>query len=220
MNDASNLAEVMPFPVPAPAESVDLDERAEAYHRDAILRTRVAYFEANCPRAYKEFDPSHPTIQRNRACIDAVTGWRAGPLGILASGETSLGKTRSMFALCKRLLCEDCKDVAIWHAKDWFTELQGNVRYGQDEAAAFVKRTAERPILFIDDYGQEALLRNREEWATGWFFRLLDLRIGNRLPLLMTTNMSAKQMAEGSRDITGHPLVRRLLELAEPVKFQ
>jgi len=205
--------------IPAPTEDIDLDARGEAYRADAILRDRRSYFAANCPRAYLDFDPDFPAIQRNRPQINQVGKWQFGAVGILASGETALGKTRSMFALCRRLMCDEGRDVAIWHAKDWFSELQANVRYGNDEAASFVKRTAERPILFIDDYGQEAILRNREEWATGWFFRMLDMRIGNQLPVLMTTNLTARQMAEGGRDVTGSPLVRRLLELAEPVKF-
>jgi len=205
--------------MPAPTEAIDLDARAEAFYADAVLRTRTLYFEGNCPRDFREFDADRPEIQINREQINRVMAWKPAQLGILASGETGRGKTRSMFALCKRLLCEEGKDVAIWHAKDFFAELEGNVRFGRDEAGDFVRRVAMRPILFIDDYGQEAVAANKQEWATGWFFRLLDIRIGNRLPLLMTTNMTAKQMAAGARDITSDPLIRRLLELAEPIKF-
>lgn len=213
------LAASMPAEIPPPSEPIDLDARAEEFRADAIMRTRRLYFEGNCPPDFREFNPDRPEIQANRAQINSVLAWRVNPRGILASGETGRAKTRSMFALCKRLLCEEGKDVAMWHAKDFFAELESNVRYGRDEAGCFVRRLAERSVLFIDDYGQEAVATNKQEWATGWFFRLLDLRIGNRLPLLMTTNMTAKQMAAGARDITGDPLIRRLLELAEPVKF-
>lgn len=124
-----------------------------------------------------------------------------------------------MFALCRRLLCEEGRDVGIWHAQDFFSALQGEIRYGRDEADGFIKRIAARRVLFIDDYGQQAVQSNREEWARGWFFRLLDLRVSAGLPLLMTTNLSAGQLASDSTDIKGDPLLRRLLDLAEPVKF-
>ena len=219
--DCKNLSDLTA--IAAPSEPIDLDARGEAYLQDAILQSRRAYFHSNCPRAYLDFDPSHKEIQQNRAQIDRVLAWRyetCDGRGILASGPTRRGKTRAMYALCKRLLCEEGRDVGMWHAKDWFTELQSCVRYGHDEAGSFVKRTAERRILFFDDYGQEAILRNREDWATGWFFRLLDLRIGNRLPVLMTTNLTSQQMADNTSDVTSDPLVRRLIDCAKPEKFQ
>lgn len=220
--DEQTLAEILALPTnPTPATLEEIEARADSYTLDAILRTRRDYFAANCPRDYHEFDQCRPELQANRAQIEQVMAWNPTTgKGIVASGETGRGKTRSMFALCKRLLCDEGKDVAIWHAKDWFYELESNMRYGKDEAGDFVKRTAARPILFIDDYGQEAVTANRQDWAQGWFFRLLDLRIGNRLPLLITTNLTAKQMAESSRDIAAHPLIRRILEIAEPIKFQ
>ena len=124
-----------------------------------------------------------------------------------------------MFALCKRLIQDEAKEVAIWPAKKFFYQLESNVRYGHDEAGEFIKCVAHKKILFIDDYGQESVLANKQDWATGWFFRLLDIRIGARLPLLMTTNMTAKQMTEGASDLSGNPFIRRVLELSKPIKF-
>lgn len=216
--DAISLADALPF-AGAPDPSLDLDARADRFKWDAILETRRAYFYARCPADYVSFNPEHENIQANRAQIERILAWKHNAKGLIASGPTGEGKTRAMYALCKRLLCEEGRDVAIWHAQDFFAELQANVRFGRDEAGDFVKRQASRAVLFIDDYGQEALQANREEWAQGWFFRLLDLRIGNRLPLLMTTNLTAAQMANSQRAISSDPMIRRLLELTEPVKF-
>jgi len=223
MTDEEIISKILCGEIPATAApQADIEARADSYLADAIARTRRDYFFANCPKDYREFDICRPELQGNRAQLARLLSWRPNEgegKGLIASGETGRGKTRAMFALCRRLLCEEARDVAIWHAKDWFFELEQNLRYGKDEASDFVRRTAARKILFIDDYGQEAIAANRQEWAQGWFFRLLDLRIGNRLPLLITTNLGAKQMAEGSREISAHPLIRRILELAEPIKF-
>lgn len=218
MNRTEHIADLLPALVaPAP---VDLEKRGAAYRQEALRRDRLAYFETRCPVEYRDFDPDHPAIQANRAEIDRVLSWQFGRVGILASGRTNLGKTRAMFALCRRLLCDELVDVGIWHAQDFFSELQQQVRWGRDEAADFVKRQAARPVLFIDDFGQEALAANRQEWAHGWFFRLLDLRIGSGLPLLLTTNFSARDFCESSGEIRSNPFVRRLLDVAEPVLFR
>ena len=225
---ASDISLAMPvYPV---GEPVDIDARAADFMADAILRARRQYWFDRTPFAYRaanttpaapdhNFDISHSTIQRNRAQLEQIVGWKYASKGLLASGPTNLGKTRAMYALCHRLLCEESRDVGIWHAQDFFSALQAEIKYGRDEAEGFVKRQAARPVLFIDDYGQEAVQSNRQDWAQGWFFRLLDLRIGNGLPLLMTSNLTARQMADGARDVASDPMVRRLLDVCEPIKF-
>lgn len=217
--DATALSDAMPDALALGAE-IDMDARAEAYRLDAIIRTRTEYFRANCPPAYREFDPQHPSIQRNRAQIDRILAWKVGPKGLLAAGKTNVGKTRAMFARCQRLLCEEAVDVGIWQAQDFFAALQGEVRFGRDEAEAFVRRVAARRVLFIDDFGQHAVQASREEWAMGWFFRLLDLRVGNGLPLLMTTNLRATDIAGTESDLKQNALLRRLQDLAEPLRFE
>jgi len=204
-------------------EQIDFDARGVAYAQAAILESRQAYFAARCPKQYVDFNPDHEAIQANRAQIDQVLDWKFGTKGILAAGPTRRGKTRAMFALCRRLLCEEARDVAIWHAQDFFAELQMQVRFGRDEAGDFIKRQANRSVLFIDDYGQEAVKANAEDWAQGWFMRLLDMRVGLGLPVLLTTNLSARQLS-GDFSGTDHalaanPMLRRMLDLAEPIKF-
>lgn len=211
-------------------DEIDMEQRARDYAREAIMRTRRAYWHHATPSAYRapdstpenprhNFNVDHPTIQANRAALETVLGWKFGRQGILASGKTSRGKTRAMYALCHRLACEEGIDVAIWPAQEFFAALQAEVRYQRDDAAEFIRRQAQRPVLFIDDYGQEALLQSRAEWSQGWFFRLIDRRMENGLPLLMTTNMNAKQMLAKEDKIGGDPFIRRLLEVATPLKF-
>jgi DNA replication protein DnaC len=216
--EGTPVAALLDFP--APVEPVDMDARAAEYAAQMRRNDLCAYFRANTPPSMQaDFDATRPELQANAAQIAKILGWQYGTRGIVASGPTNRAKTRAMFALCRRLLCEESRSVGIWHAQDLFSEIQSCVRFGRDEAGDFIKRLAAKPVLFIDDYGQEALQSNKQEWAQGWFFRLLDLRMGAGLPLLLTTNLTAAEMADGARDISGHPLIRRLLELAEPVKF-
>jgi len=54
------------------------------------------------------------------------------------------------------------------------------------------------------------------------FFRMLDLRLGARpaRPLIITTNLTAAQIAAGQAGVRADPLLRRLLDLCEVVKFK
>lgn len=216
---AATLAEVLPPEIQAPAEPVDLEARGEAYLVDSIVATRRAYFETNCPPEYRDFDADWPDLQPYREQINAVLAWKLGKKGLLLSGPSRRGKTRSAYALCRRLLCDEAKDVAIWQAHDFFSALQECVRFGRDEAEGFVRRQAHRRVFFLDDYGQHAAIASRAEWAEAWFFRFLDLRIGLGLPLIVTTNLTAAQMSQASTDTRANPIVARFLELAEPIKF-
>lgn len=213
------ITEIIGSELFAADNGIDLDQRGRDYHKKAMDDHRNDYFKANCPIDYLKFDLEHPKLQTNRKQIEEILNWQENPVGILATGLSGKGKTRSMFALCKRMICDEAKEVAIWPAKEFFYQLESNVRYGRDEAGEFIKRVANKKILFIDDYGQESVLANKQDWATGWFFKLLDIRVGNRLPLLMTTNLNAEQIALRSQNTTGAPLLRRLIESSKPIKF-
>ena len=156
----------------------------------------------------------------NRAQIERVLAHQVGAKGLLLTGKTGRGKTRSMWSLMRRLACEEARDIRYFHAGDWFATLQGCLSYGRDDARGWVDAVARRPIVFVDDLGQEAIQTARSEWAMSWFMRFLDIRVSERLPLYVTTNLDAQGIAErGASSVRGDPMVRRLIEICEPIKF-
>ena len=207
---ASLLTGVVPegfSATPFDGEAATLAFLADARKRDAIAR-----FESAVPPAMRESDWAHAAMAPNRAQV--------GAKGLLLSGRTGRGKTRSMWALMRRLAHEEARDIRYFHAGDWFAQLQGCLNYGRDDARGWVDAVARRPIVFIDDLGQEAIATARSEWAMSWFMRFLDIRVSERLPLYVTTNLDAQGIAErGASSVRGDPMVRRLIEICEPVKF-
>jgi DNA replication protein DnaC len=191
--------------------------------RRRIKQARTELWHRTCPSEYRESDWNHPRLAPWKAQIERVLAWQPvqGGKGLLLSGPTGRGKTRSLWALLKRLQCDDARDVGVWKAVDWFAALSRHLNYGRDDAAGFVRACAQRTILVIDDLGQEAVDRSREGWSRAWFFDLLDTRLSEGRHTLITTNLSANRIAgDGAGDdIRGEPLVRRLIELCEVVHF-
>jgi len=88
-------------------------------------------------------------------------------------------------------------------------------------ALPWIRKQAAYDIFFLDDLGQEAVVRSKEDWAMGWFFRFLDMRRAKGLPLICTTNLSATQICGSSKssEIRTDPLLCRLLDLCDMVHF-
>jgi DNA replication protein DnaC len=215
---ASLLAGVVPegfLGTPFDGEAASLAFLAEARKRDAIAR-----FDSAVPPAMRESDWGHAGMIANRVQIERVLAHQVGAKGLLLSGRTGRGKTRSMWALMRRLAHDEARDIRYFHAGDWFATLQGCLNYGRDDARGWVDAVARRPVVYIDDLGQEAIQTARSEWAMSWFMRFLDIRVSERLPLYVTTNLDAQGIAErGASSVRGDPMVRRLIEICEPIKF-
>jgi len=200
---------------PFDGEAASAHFLAEARKRDAIAR-----FDFAVPPTMRESDWGHAGMAANRAQIERVLGHQVGAKGLLLSGRTGRGKTRSMWALMRRLAHEEARDIRYFHAGDWFATLQGCLNYGRDDARGWVDAVARRPVVFVDDLGQEAIQTARSDWAMSWFMRFLDIRVSERLPLYVTTNLDAQGIAErGASSVRGDPMVRRLIEICEPIKF-
>lgn len=223
------IAEVLPKIAPpdfVPLTPEEIEARHAATLEQARAETTRAAFDAICPPALhpKATDWNHASLAPSQAQIERVKGWtseKEGGKGLLLAGPTGRGKSRAFYALAERLMVGPPRhDVAIWHAHDFFLTLQSQVHYGNDDAAAFVKAVASRKMLFIDDLGQEAIARSKSDWAEGWLFRLLDMRVGMKLPLFVTTNLTGEQITGRQKnEVRADPLLRRLLDLCEPVKF-
>ena len=204
--------------VPPPMSDEEREARRIADVRERIRASRQEAYEAECPAIYRETDWSHPDLAPYRLQIDKIRNWPVGPKGILAAGPTGRGKTRALWDLRRRLACEEGRDVQYYYAGDWFNRLQEQIGFGMDYARGWVQAVARRPIVMLDDLGQEAILTARAEWAARWFFQFVELRHGAKLPLFVTTNFTADQLAARFEQADG-TLIRRILAVAEPVSF-
>lgn len=206
------------------AQTQDIDAIAADYLATAKKQAAQEYWDAHCPPEMRQSDWNHPGLVAHKAQIDRVLTHIPTNKGLLLKGETGCGKTRAMWALMLRLSVYEGREVRCYAAQEWFSNLQSWLNYGRDDAGKWVEACARRKIVFIDDLGQEAMQASRQDWAMGWFFRFLDIRVGEGLPLYITTNLGAEDLAStkdvrGASKVRGDPLVRRLLDVCEPIKF-
>jgi len=205
-------------------EPSDWDAKSSQYVADArreSARLRWDALAAEMPKMV-ETDWTRPGFEPNAEAINAVRNWSHNSKGLLLTGPTGRGKTRAILDLLRRLAVDEGHDFRYWHASTWFSELQKQNRFGRDEAHAWVGATAIHGTVVIDDLGQEAISTVKgEDWAQSWLFRFLDVRLAHGLPLIVTTNLSASSIAGTAQraEIRADPLIRRLLDLCEVVKF-
>lgn len=203
------------------ARHLKLEQASAELLRNARRWDNRVRWQNSCPHDLQRSDwDAHVELAPYRPAIDSIIAYQIGAKGILASGPTARGKTRAMWQLMHRLGVGDGHDIRYWTAIGWFTALQERINFGRDEARGWVETVARRHVVFIDDYGQEAVIKAREDWAQSWFFHFLDIRVGEKLPLFVTTNLKSEQMATRAGSIRGDPLVRRLLDLSDPVPFE
>ena len=194
------------------ADCPDCERKAEAREQAERERAEAAAlaekWRALCPPAYQETDPARLPQEQ----LEAVLGWQYGPEGLLLIGPTGAGKTRCAYLLLKRLLDEGRRIVAF-----------DCVRFGHDCARRFRDGSGEDwsdglakvDLVFFDDLGKGRFTERVE----AELFAVVERRLANKLPCIVTTNMTGRSLVAKASHERGEPLVRRLRESCRVVVF-
>ena len=165
-----------------------------------------------CPPDYREVDLARLP---DREAYEKVLEWQYGPQGLLAHGKARQGKTRAVWQLVKRLLFEG-HAVAAFNCVSFGHKV---MEYGGNPAqfVAWIESLHKVvPVVYLDDPFGKGKLTER---AIAELFGLVENRMANRLPILITMNMTAKQIAAYIGGDRATPLVGRLMECCESIAF-
>lgn len=167
-------------------------------------------FNDICPPLYRDTDPGR--LPLCRSAYRKIIGWEYGPRGLLVHGPTGSGKTRATWMLIQRLIAEgrflmwyDCVDFGHAVAR-YFSDKDLDPQW-------WIGQLAKAPVLFFDDLGK-AKLTDRVESE---FFGIIEKRIANCVPTLITTNLNSKALAHMLSPDRGPAMIRRLKEYFEDV---
>jgi DNA replication protein DnaC len=126
----------------------------------------------------------------NQAQIFARTlkGW------LLLMGKTGCGKTHLAAAIANFAV-----DMGVPTLFITVPDLLDNLRFSYDDPeSTFEQRFDEirsAPLLIMDDFGTQ----NATEWAQEKLFQILNYRYINKLPLVVTTNLSLEELEMDQR---------------------
>ncbi len=162
---------------------------------------RMAEWTKQCPKAYRESDWKQLPC---RHLINEVQAWEWQKRGVVFAGSPGVGKTRLAYIMLKRLHAEG-KRVRAMTATDFALGVQE--QGGKHKLPEWLKDLCSVSVLLLDDLGKEKL----SESVVAQLFHVLDKRMAEELPVLITTNYKGQHFIERFGEY-GEPLYRRLKE--------
>lgn len=219
MNEPTPIRDVLksiPLPSPrldGPAVSPTPAPSPEERQRQYIREMREDAFRRLCPPLYQQTDPARLPQQH----LAAVNAWKYGPKGLLLVGPTGTGKTRCAWQLLRRLIFSG-RRVRAFDGLGWAVAV--SEAFGKpDETETWLDHVCTADVLFIDDLFKGKMTEAQELAAIGVFER----RTNHLLPVIVTMNSTGRmildRMTEQGRADRGEPLIRRMGEFCEVVKF-
>lgn len=147
-----------------------------------------------------------------------VLRWKLDlPKGVLCSGETGTGKTRTIYLLLKEILFEHGVYPTIRKCSLLRGEITKAAMKGEEYKAALLRELVECRLLYLDDLGQMAT----SPAAVEFLFALVDERTNRGLPIIATTQHTGDSFAAlFAPDVRrGEAIGRRLGEFSYKIYF-
>ena len=196
-------------PTHCDACSAVLDAEHRTDQQDERQQRFLAAWADICPPLYRDTDPARLPKKQ----LAKVMSWTYGPRGLLLHGSTGKGKTRCAYQLLHRLHFEEHRRIIAMTATS-FSHYCG-ARFGNQTGEKWIRELSQAEVFFLDDLGKGRLT----ERAEAELFGLIEARIADCLPLILTTNATGASLVEQLSPDRGEPLVRRLREFCESVTF-
>ena len=191
-------------------------EEEDRERRDKIDRIRRAKNSCIHDRAlinctFENDDGSLPQLGSARKYVETWPKRKENNNGLLLWGDVGTGK--SFYAACiANALIEEGVSVMMTNFAKILNRLTG--LYSEDRNA-FISDLMRYSLLIIDDFGAE---RNTD-YALEQVFHVIDERYKTNLPLIVTTNLSLKDLKD-PRDQAHQRVYDRLLSMCTPVFFK
>ena len=185
-------------------------QRVKTMIRQSGLGARFAERTFETYRAETEWQKTALRIAQE-FCQNMVDRTDKGQ-GIILSGSVGTGKTHLAAAITIKVIHANF-DVIYGTATALLSEIKRG--WKEDDAADFVDRLCEIPLLVIDDLGKEYSKKNDGwSWAQEQFFQVINARYENYLPMIITTNLDMKQLSA----TMGDAIVSRIIECCRGVR--
>lgn len=132
--------------------------------------------------------------------------------GLLFYGEPGTGKTYIASCIANALLQQRVPLIVTSIIK--LTSASGPFSREAEEQQILLRKMNTARLLIIDDLGSE----RGTDYKMEQVFEVIDSRYGAKKPMIITTNLSLKQMQEEA-DVRRKRIYERIFEVCFPVKF-
>lgn len=187
--------------------------KAEADEIVRVLEARMEAFHRFCPSEFrKPLDPQAKGYQSRR--FAAVMDWKFGAVGLLLVGPSGHCKTRFCWQLLWREFQAGRNVFGITHA-EFRSKITALASGDQVAANKWLNQLAGFDILLLDDLGKGRVTPAAEEGL----FNLLDKRVSECRPVLLTMNTDLDGFAQKCSEEYRGPIIRRITEGTKILKF-
>jgi DNA replication protein DnaC len=135
--------------------------------------------------------------------------------GLMYTGQVGSGKTFLVSGIANALLKQG-KPVLVVVVPDLLDQIRATYGASGDswEYTEFELLDSARrvPLLVLDDLG----INNYSEWSKNKIYSIINYRLNNRLPVIVTTNITPEDLEE----YLGERTTSRLLEMCQPYRLQ
>lgn len=175
------------------------------------LDERMAIWETVCPSQYRE----NNVDIIDKSCFTSVTSWDLGPMGLMCTGASRMGKTTSCWHLLHKLYVLKGIQFEALSEPEFAQKCQemGRAR-GLD---SWLKKLSSVPILFLDDIGHAAT-------SSGYLSQLyivVENRTKWKKPIISTTQFSSAELVDrGGAKKTIEAILNRLKRASKIVVFE
>lgn len=202
-----------------PAEIAEDDARIAAIKAEREKDARALAqkeWELAVPELLRETNWEDPRLKPYEPQFMRVLTWRNGPQGIYAVGRSGRGKSRSIYALARRLAVNELVRVR------YLLQTQITREVNRDGLNSFLEKMDEirhAPVIVWDDFGKFAAIGSRHDVLLAEIEALFDYRHSHQLPFLISSNATNDDLFEIFGEMRGNPIVRRLSECCQVVNF-
>lgn len=186
------------------------EEREASLQSKTAADARLNQWNSICPIDYRDIDA---TKFPDPLKLQSVLKWEFGPRGLVLHGETGRGKTRCAWALLAREHGYSRSAAAL----DSMAGLDYAAKYSDSPKVVktWLDGLIAVDVLLLDDVFKNKLTDSFE----GVIFTLVDQRIQHQKPTLLTSNDTGDTLAGRMTQDRSAPLLRRLREHCESVRF-
>lgn len=188
-----------------PAE-LSPEAEAELWRERALKR-----HERLAPEAFANARLSADTPRQVHAWVDGYLNRTLGDrCSLMLSGRVGRGKTHLAYGALRAIAEAGCRDAA-WAGgtvAQIFTRLRPN---SGEHRAAVIRELTTIPILLLDDLGAA----KDSDWTEEAILDLIDARVSNVAPMIVTTNATPKEL----RAAIGDRALSRLAGMCRQFEF-